>query len=149
VIAVEMPPLRARQEDLVRFAQHYLQHFAAQCGRRLEGFAASADQCLRAYGWPGNLRELRNAIERAVIMARNDQITIEDLPAELRFPASAPVSSNGESVPEVGARITLEQLEEMHLRKVIAQTPSLVEAAQVLGIDQATLYRKRKKLGLD
>jgi NtrC-family two-component system response regulator AlgB len=149
VIAVEMPPLRSRHEDLIRFAEHYLRHFAAQCGRRLEGFAADTSECLRTYGWPGNLRELRNAIERAVIMARNDRIVPEDLPGELRSPGSAPVSSNGESTPGVGGRITLEQLEEAHLRKVLAQTPSLVEAAQVLGIDQATLYRKRKKLGLD
>lgn len=149
VIAVEMPPLRARQEDLVRFAAHYLQHFAAQCGRRLEGFAPDAGQCLRAYGWPGNLRELRNAIERAVIMARNDQISIGDLPGELRTPPAVHPSSNGDAAPGVGARVTLEELEELHLRQVLAQMPSLMEAAQVLGIDQATLYRKRKKLGLD
>src|SRR5438477_1059452 len=74
VITAEMPPLRQRQDDLLRFAEHYLAHFSAQCGRRLNGFSPEAVACIRAYAWPGNLRELRNAIERAVIMAQHDQV---------------------------------------------------------------------------
>jgi NtrC-family two-component system response regulator AlgB len=80
VITVEMPPLRAREGDLLRFAEHYLSHFARQCGRRLNGLAADAVTRLSNHSWPGNLRELRNAIERAVILSRGEQVTAADLP---------------------------------------------------------------------
>lgn len=147
VIAVEMPPLRAREGDLIRFAGHYEKFFAEQCGRKLDGLTPTAEACIRAYGWPGNLRELRNAIERAVILARGEQLAPEDFPAELRGQnTSAAADENG---LQVGSLTSLEKLEEAHLRKILAQTPSLSEAAEILGIDQATLYRKRKKLGIE
>jgi NtrC-family two-component system response regulator AlgB len=147
VIAVEMPPLRARQGDLIRFAEHYLRHFASQCGRKIQGFADSALELLRAHTWPGNLRELSNCVERAAILARGEWVGAEDLPAEVRGGGSLPA-------PEIaadhsgGALISLAQLEEAHIRRVVAGTRSLAEAAEVLGIDQATLYRKRKRMGL-
>ncbi len=148
VIAVEMPPLRARAEDLIRFAEHYEQFFAEQCGRKLDGFSPEAIASLRTYSWPGNLRELRNAIERAVILARKAQLVPEDFPAELCAPA-APSVADGDPLPQIGALISLETLEEAHLRKILERTASLSEAAEILGIDQATLYRKRKKIGLE
>jgi NtrC-family two-component system response regulator AlgB len=143
-----MPPLRQRQGDLIRFAEHYFKHFAALCGRRLEGFSEEASAAIRAYSWPGNLRELRNAIERAVIMAKGSKINLEDLPAELR--GHTVVGANGsDPALQIGSLVSIEQLEEAHLRKVLGRTANLAEAAQVLGIDQATLYRKRKKIGLE
>ena len=147
VIAVEMPPLRVRQGDMNRLAGHYLKHFAAQCGRRLEGFSDEARTVMGAYSWPGNLRELRNVIERAVILARGEQVVPADFPAELcQRGGDFPVND----VPiQAGAPVSLEKLEEIHIRRVLEQTPSLSEAADQLGIDQATLYRKRKKLGLE
>jgi NtrC-family two-component system response regulator AlgB len=147
VIAVEMPPLRNRYEDLVRFASHYLNHFAAQCGRRLDGFSEEAAACIRAHPWPGNLRELRNAIERAVILSRESQLLPKDLPGELQ-PLRGQGGGEISSGP-AGAMISLEKLEEAHIRRILEQTKSLAEAAEVLGIDQATLYRKRKKIGLE
>jgi NtrC-family two-component system response regulator AlgB len=148
VITAEMPPLRQRQGDLMRFAGHYFQHFAALCGRRLEGFSDEASAAIRDYPWPGNLRELRNAIERAVIMAKGTRINLEDLPAELR--GHTTTGANGsDGSPQVGSLVSMEQLEEAHLRIVLQRTSNLAEAAQVLGIDQATLYRKRKKIGLE
>lgn len=150
VIAVEMPPLRARQGDLVRFAEHYLKHFAAQCGRKLEGFSEEATVKLGAHAWPGNLRELRNAVERAVIMAREAKIAADDLPSDVHSPTpSAGATALNSPTVHTGAMISLEKLEEAHIRQVLAQTKSLIEAAEVLGIDQATLYRKRKKIGLE
>jgi NtrC-family two-component system response regulator AlgB len=148
VITAEMPPLRQRQDDLIRFAGHYLKHFAALCGRRLEGFSKEASAAIRAYSWPGNLRELRNAIERAVIMAKGNKIGLEDLPAELRGQPAALAKGNG-ALLEVGSLVSMEKLEEAHLRKVLERTSNLADAAQVLGIDQATLYRKRKRIGLE
>jgi len=82
VIAVEVPPLRARPGDLVRLAEHYLKHFAAQCGRKAAGFSDGALNRINSYEWPGNLRELRNAIERAVILSREDVIEADELPLE-------------------------------------------------------------------
>jgi NtrC-family two-component system response regulator AlgB len=149
VIAVEMPPLRSRDGDLIRFAEYYEQFFAAQCARKLDGLSPEAVACLREYAWPGNLRELRNAIERAVILARREKLFPEDFPAELRGQPPAANSANGENLPQVGALVSLEKLEAAHLRKILERSSSLTEAAAILGIDQATLYRKRKKNGLE
>jgi two-component system, NtrC family, response regulator AlgB len=148
VIAVEMPPLRSRDGDLIRFAEHYEKFFAEHCARKLDGLSPEAVACIRAYAWPGNLRELRNSIERAVILAKHEKLLPEDFPAELRGQNSTP-TADGENLPQVGSLISLEKLEEAHLRKILEKTPSLSEAADVLGIDQATLYRKRKKIGLE
>jgi NtrC-family two-component system response regulator AlgB len=146
VIAVEMPPLRLLTEDVVRFARHYEAFFAEQSGRKMKGFSPEAITCIRAYAWPGNLRELRNVIERAVILARGESIFPEDFPAELR--GGGPAAPD-RSLPQIGSMISLEKLEEAHLREILERTPSLSEAAGILGIDQATLYRKRKKIGLE
>ena len=148
VITVEMPPLRDRTADLVRFAQHYLKHFAALCGRRVDEFSDEALACIRAYPWPGNLRELRNTIERAVIMAKAKRISLEDLPLEMSAKTASDANGNCNSI-EVGSLVSMEKLEEAHLRKIMTRTANLAEAAEVLGIDQATLYRKRKKIGLE
>jgi NtrC-family two-component system response regulator AlgB len=149
VISVKMPALRDRPGDLLRFARHYLAFFAKQCGRPMERFTEEAEAAIRFYSWPGNLRELRNAIERAVIMGAGPRITAADLPAELRSDAPPPEAA-AESGPQgAGAMITLEKLEEVHIRRVLERTASMVQAAEILGIDQATLYRKRKKMGLE
>ncbi|MGH7939444.1 MAG: sigma-54-dependent transcriptional regulator [Limisphaerales bacterium] len=147
VIAVEMPPLRMLDSDVIRFAEHYAKFFAAQCARKIEGISPDAVGCIRAYGWPGNLRELRNAIERAVIMAKHDKILPVDFPAEMCENKSGSLADG--AVAQIGSLISLDKLEEIHLRKILERTPSLTEAAQILGIDQATLYRKRKKIGLE
>jgi two-component system, NtrC family, response regulator AlgB len=148
VIAVEMPSLRLLDSDIVRFAEHYAKFFSAQCGRKIDGFTPEAIASIRVYPWPGNLRELRNSIERAVIMAKHDKIVPADFPSEMSHSHSGATVDGNNSV-QVGSLISLEKLEEIHLRKVLERTPSLTEAAQILGIDQATLYRKRKKIGLE
>src|SRR5205823_4763141 len=144
VIAVEMPPLRACHDDLLRFAQHYLKYFAAQRGQGVQGFSDEAIARILAYSWPGNLRELRNAVERAVILARNNKVSVDDLPMDLR-----PSSANSSALPQLGELIPLEKIEEMHVRRVLERTSSVAEAARVLGIDDATIYRKRKKMGIE
>jgi NtrC-family two-component system response regulator AlgB len=150
VIAVEMPPLRDRQADLARFAEHYCKYFAQQCARKIDGFTPESVASLKSYAWPGNLRELRNVIERAVIMARGTEIVPGDFPSELRgVPLSSNSLVNGETVPQVGSPVSIDKLEEAHIRKVLEKCTSLSEAAELLGIDQATLYRKRKKIGLE
>ncbi|MGO8765540.1 MAG: sigma-54-dependent transcriptional regulator [Limisphaerales bacterium] len=149
VIAVEMPPLRHRDGDLIRFVEHYQKFFAEQCARKLKGVSPEALALVRAYTWPGNLRELRNAIERAVILARGDQLVPEDFPAELRGQTSGAGLNGNSAAPQIGSLVSLDQIEEAHLRIILERAGSLAEAAEILGIDQATLYRKRKKIGLE
>jgi NtrC-family two-component system response regulator AlgB len=141
VIAVEVPPLRNRPGDLTRLAEHYLKHFAAQCGRGMDGFSAAALGRINAYGWPGNLRELRNAMERAVILAKQDRIEPEDLPLE-----NAGEAGSADNTAQPGEMISLEELETLHIRKVLERTDSVAQAARILGIDDGTIYRKRKKM---
>lgn len=144
VIAVEMPSLRDRQADLLEFAETYMQHFAKTSGRKIEGFSSGALARLTSHPWPGNLRELRNAIERAVILSQGPKIEAEDLPVPQ---ALANVDSK-EQVILPGAHTSLEELEEEHIKRVVNSAGSLSEAADILGIDKATLYRKRKKMEL-
>ena len=87
---------------------------------------------------------MRNVIERAVILAKNDTIEAEDLPMDMRT-----VQSASGSTPQPGDMISLEKLEEIHVRKVLERTASVAEAAKILGIDDATIYRKRKKMGME
>jgi NtrC-family two-component system response regulator AlgB len=146
VITVEMPPLRKRPEDVLRFAENYLQFFGGQIGRRIKGFSPAARRHLQLHSWPGNLRELRNAIERAVILCAGTEIAVEDLPLSGGAAEPGEAAARG---PAVGDPITLEELETAHMARVMQRAESLADAARVLGIDQATLYRKRKKYGLD
>jgi NtrC-family two-component system response regulator AlgB len=147
VISVRMPSLRERPGDLGPMAEAYLKFFAKQCGRKISGYSAGARKLIRSYPWPGNLRELRNAIERAVILCRENSIRGEDFPASFTGGStpSKGVAGEGGSSPDVGAPVTLDELERAHIQAVIARSPSLAAAAATLGIDQATLYRKRKK----
>lgn len=148
VIAVRMPSLRERPDDLMRLVNHYVDHFSKSAGRPNIKLTDEAVGSIKRYPWPGNLRELRNAIERAVILCSNNKITPADLPSEFRSDFSAaPDAGSPESIVP-GGPVTLEQLEEMHIRRVLEQTSSMVDAARILGIDQATLYRRRKKMGL-
>jgi two-component system, NtrC family, response regulator AlgB len=142
VISVVVPPLRDRITDLSTIAVNYLQFFARQCGKRVKGFSREAEQALRSYSWPGNLRELRNVIERAVILAGNEEIGLADLPENL----SERLGGTESAGVQVGARISLEALENEHITRVSQQATTMEEAAHILGIDPATLYRKRKKM---
>jgi NtrC-family two-component system response regulator AlgB len=146
VISFRVPSLRERKADVGRIATNCLSFFARQCGKKVEGFSDEASQAMQNYGWPGNLRELRNVVERAVILANGNRIELADLPENITH-APASVPTNG-SVAVPGSPISLEELENQHLRKIISQASTMEEAAAILGIDPATLYRKRKKLGL-
>jgi NtrC-family two-component system response regulator AlgB len=141
VITLRLPPLRERLGDLKRIADGYLRFFASQCGKRFDGFSADAEQAMRQYTWPGNVRELRNVVEHAVILAGGDQIEPEDLPDKLNQTIQR---QNGSSV-QVGMQISLDQLETEHIRRVIAQSSTMDEAARTLGIGRSTLYKKTRK----
>lgn len=136
VIDIDVPPLRERREDILPLARRMLVHFGRQ---RISGFTDDAVTALVNYAWPGNVRELRNVIERAVILCGGNQIGIEHVPSNF---ATVPAE------PRIGDPVSFEQLEATHLRRVIASTDSMISAARALGINQATLWRKRRKLGI-
>src|SRR5262249_45745390 len=104
------------------------------------GFTAEVQQAFGRYPWPGNVRELRNAIERGVIVASGPVVGLADLPAQVVTTPAAGV--------EVGGRVTLEQLEIEHIRRVLGSAATMEEAATILGINPTTLYRKRQRYGL-
>jgi NtrC-family two-component system response regulator AlgB len=144
VITVEMPPLRNRPGDLQRLANHYLKHFAGQCGRSITGFSSGALERINAYRWPGNLRELRNVIERAVILSKQEWIEAEDLPLDMTG-----TPETGQPARRPGDLISLEELEDHYIRQVLQSSGSVAEAARILGIDDGTIYRRRKKMNLE
>ncbi len=146
VISVTVPALRERPSDLARFANDYLGFFVSQLGRKIDGFSEKGRNALMRHPWPGNLRELRNAIERAAILAKGSMIDAEDLPTPTPMHVAASGQEPGE--PGIGGEHSLEEVEQAHLTKVLGWAPSLHDAAAVLGIDKATLYRKRKRYGI-
>jgi NtrC-family two-component system response regulator AlgB len=139
VVQIEIPPLRERPEDVSALAERLLAFYGRSNHRSFAGFTKEALQALGQYQWPGNVRELSNTIERAAILCRADRISLECLPAIL-LPGDTP--------PKIGDPVTIEKIEEQHIRRVLAHTKSLQEAADILGIDQATLWRRRKKYGI-
>jgi NtrC-family two-component system response regulator AlgB len=139
VIQVTLPPLSERREDIVPLARHLKDFFAAQNHKQILDISGPLEVLLRNYDWPGNVRELRNVIERAVILCTGPTLDVVHLPDDIA--PSAPS-------PAVGDRASLEAVEESHIRRILAIAKSFQEAADILGIDQATLYRKRKQYGI-
>ena len=140
VINLTLPGLKDRPSDLMRLAENYREFFARRLGKKISGYSPAVREAFVQYAWPGNLRELRNVVERAVILATSEQVELADLPEQFAVQREAHVA--------VGARVTLEELEAEHIRRVVATARNLDDAARTLGIDPATLYRKRQKLGM-
>jgi NtrC-family two-component system response regulator AlgB len=139
VIQITLPPLRERPEDLTALVERLVVFFGQSCHRAVAGFTDEAGDILRHYDWPGNVRELRNVIERAVILCRGERIDVHHLPENLR--------TVDRSI-RLGDPLRLDRIEEEHIRRVLADARSLQEAAEILGIDQATLWRRRKQYGI-
>lgn len=149
VLPLTLPPLRDRPEDLMHLAGHYLRFFAGRQNRPALYFSEAAGQAITEYAWPGNLRELRNAVERAVILTLGDAL----LPVDLGLPDPAVdrvQGSDGRAAGPVmlGGDFSLSQVEREHIARVITRLPSLETAARLLQIDPTTLQRKRKRYGL-
>jgi NtrC-family two-component system response regulator AlgB len=156
VITLSIPPLRARAEDVLPLGRHYLRFFEGRQGRRHLTFSPRCEQALAAYAWPGNLRELRNAVERATILSPSPVLEGEDLglpplaahsSARFETLGSGGLSSARTS-PALGEDVSLEEIEREHIARVVARAPSFEAAAKILGIDATTLQRKRKRYGL-
>lgn len=139
VIELVIPPLRERREDILPLAEHLLAFFARQNRRNISGFSEEAIRVLGTHDWPGNVRELRNAIERAVILCSEERIGAQYLAFK---PEQAAPS------PNVGDPVSLDEIEETHIRRILASAKSLEEASKILGMDPVTLWRRRKKYGI-
>ena len=146
VVSLVLPALRDRREDLLALARHYLQGARVRQHRPEVSFSEAAERAIGAYSWPGNLRELRNAVERALILCPGARIEPDDLgiPGVVES-LGAPVSSREVAL---GGDVTLEAMEREHIARIIARAPTLEAAARTLGIDSTTLQRKRKRYGL-
>jgi DNA-binding NtrC family response regulator len=138
-VTLVLPPLRERTEDIVPLMKHFLARASAEAGRPIPEIDPEAIASLTHYQWPGNIRELQNAISRAVILCRNNRITRSDLPAKIAGDESVATSVD----EAVTRRLTIDQLEREYARAVLASVGgNKSEAAMVLGIDRKTLYRK-------
>ena len=140
VIAVPIPPLRDRREDVPLLAEHFLQFYAERNARRLAGFSRAAAEAMARYDWPGNVRELENTVERAVVLSRGSAIEAEDLPPEVRTGSSTP--GDGKSLTfAVGT--PLEEIERRVIHATLAHTGGDKRlCAQLLGIATRTIYRR-------
>jgi len=144
VVSLVVPALRERVEDIPLLSEHYLGIFRRKQRRPGLTFGPGTLEAMQAHPWPGNLRELRNTVERAVILAARDVLD----PADLGLaPAGVPAAGPSQSV-RVGSPVSLESLEREHIARVISQSASLEAAARILEIDATTLQRKRKRYGL-
>ena len=142
VIALRVPALRERREDLMALAERLLSAAAARNRRALLKFAPEAAEAITRYNWPGNVRELRNAVERAAVLARSDLVSADQLP-DVLFRDSAQVLAAS------AAGSSLEDVEREHILRVLEESPTLEDAAETLGINTSTLWRKRKRYKID
>ncbi|HJZ88368.1 MAG TPA: sigma-54 dependent transcriptional regulator [Polyangia bacterium] len=146
VVHVQLPPLRARGSDILLLAQHFLEHFAAQTGKPVRALSPAAAARLLAYAWPGNVRELQNCMERAVALARYDQIGLDDLPEKIRDYQRSHVLVASDDPSEL---VPLEEVERRYILRVMESVGgNKTLAAQVLGLSRKTLYRKLEQYGL-
>jgi NtrC-family two-component system response regulator AlgB len=136
-VQIDLPPLRERREDIPMLARRFLDFFARQARRPTPELSPSALKVLLSYPWPGNIRELRNVLERAIILWPAQVIEPEAFPEQ--------ISHQGAGAPVLGGNYSLELIEKEQILRVLARTSTLEEAAYILGIDASTLWRKRKK----
>jgi two-component system response regulator HydG len=141
VVVVRLPPLRERAEDIPLLARHFLAELSARAGKPIRELSPGALEVLKSYAWPGNIRELRNVLEHAVIMSEGDVITETDLPAFLR---ATPPSNGAADFGE----ISLSELERRHIQSLLQKKSDLGTVARILGIGRTTLWRKMKEYGL-
>ena len=142
VVAVTMPALRERRDDIALLADHFVAKYAAKCNRRVQGLSPQALRRLQEYAWPGNVRELENAIERAIVLGTTDLILAEDLPETLLEGEEAEPS--GSSYQDEVNRVK----KDLILRALESSGGSFTQAAKTLGVHPNYLHRLVKKLGI-
>ncbi|MBI4028154.1 MAG: sigma-54-dependent Fis family transcriptional regulator [Verrucomicrobia bacterium] len=145
VIAVKLPALRERREDIPILANHFLKEFCRENGKRIQGFPPDVMQLFLRHSWPGNIRELRNVVNRMVVMSRGERLAARDAPPELREAQASPAfaSDGGEG------NLNLAAMERRLIVKALKQTGgNISRAAPLLGVSRRTLHRKLKEMNL-
>ncbi len=139
VVTIDIPPLRERKTDIPLLARYFLRKFTKAMAKPVKDISPEAMAMLKAYNWPGNIRELRNVIERAIVVCTSDVITPENL--------SFPFESLGEI--NVATDNSMEAIERRHIKRILQKTGWQVKsAAEILRIDRTTLYNKMKKYNI-
>ena len=138
VFTIELPPLRERKSDVLELANHFLLFFANKTNKRVKGLSKEAEDILLNYYWKGNVRELKNVLERAIILMDGDEIEADALPYDLRI-----------STPKKANIYDLAVIEKQHISKVLSHTGgNKTETARLLNIGLTTLYRKMEEYGI-
>jgi len=146
---LHVPPLRERKEDIPYLANYFLARFTRGSGRKATVLSRRAWGLLLNYDYPGNVRELENAIERAVILSENDTIHARDLPSEISERGFLRLSA-GEGEAAYPVELSLAEVEARHIRRVIQRSDgNMTKAARSLGISRSTLWRKMKRYGIE
>jgi two-component system response regulator AtoC len=144
VMPLTLPPLRDRREDILPLVEHFIAHYNHKLNRRVKGVTAKAEALLLGYSWPGNIREVRNVIERAMILCAADRIHASDLPLGGVESFNPTTPGNGEQF------LSLDELERLHIERIYAATEgNLSRTAEALGVTRTTLYSKLRKYNLD
>ena len=140
VVEVTLPPLRERPEDILDLARHFLSLFCAAAGRPVMELSPATQRLLLSHPWPGNIRELRNELQRVTVLWPSRSVDPEAFSSRI----------NGQVArgPRLGGEHSLSDIENEHIRQVLAKADTFEEAARVLGIEPSTLWRKRRRLGL-
>jgi len=145
VVEIPLPSLEQRQEDIPLLSHHFIQKYSRELNRPVKGITSEAMGALMAHTWKGQVRELENAIERAVLLGNNDYIEREDLPAAIQKNAGDNVAMDSEELDKA-----VQAFERHHITNILKRTEgNKTEAARLLGIDPSTLYRKMERYGID
>ena len=151
VVPLEIPPLRERREDILPIALDLVQHFNRELNKKFLGFTPAAAELLQNYAWPGNIRELKNVIERTMILAPEGDIDAGSLPEEIRdykpvvIPSETEPSSDYDVSPTGHQFLTLRELEDDYIQEVLAATGNnKTQSARILGIHPTSLLRRLK-----
>jgi len=146
VVRINVPPLRSRGSDVLLLAQSFIERYSSAARSKVKGMSSGAADKLLSYPWPGNVRELQNCIERAVALARYDQLGVDDLPEKIRDFKSSRVIVETEDPSEL---LPMDEVERRYILRVLeAVGGNKTMAAQVLGFDRRTLYRKLERCGV-
>jgi transcriptional regulator with PAS, ATPase and Fis domain len=148
VFRIHLPPLRERPGGVTVLTNHFLSHFSSMYGKNVRAVSPEAFRCLRQYHWPGNVRELRNVIQRAVLLAKNEELTPDLLPARIRSAVGSTEQSDLLTC-SIHLGMSLDAVEKEFIRMTLAATEgNKKEAAIRLGISRRALYNKLKRYRL-
>jgi transcriptional regulator with PAS, ATPase and Fis domain len=140
-VEIYLPPLRERQDDIPQLANHYLRQYAQKYRKNFQGIRPTAMELLQRYSWPGNIRELQHAIERAIIMADGDELDTRDF----FFLSAKPASEK----TQASTTLNLDDMERNTIQRAIDKNGgNISKAAKELGLTRASLYRRLEKYGL-